>query len=131
MQMTQTFEVYVVDAHALVWYQRNDDRLGERAREILERAEDGVVTVVVPTIALAEVQRISERRFPELTVRSILQRFPSIVVAPFDAETFGVMQAVSPALELHDRIIAATSQVFAAPLVTVDRVLREHVETIW
>lgn len=131
MQMTQPSDVFVVDAHALVWYQRNDNRLGGRARELLERAERGEVTLVTPTIVLAEVQRIHERRFPEMTVKAILERFPRLLIAPFDAETFSAMQAMSPALELHDRIIAATSHLFGAPLVTIDSVLREHVETVW
>lgn len=125
---------FVADAHAVVWDFLSDGRLSVRAKEILRSAERGEVTLVIPTIVLAEIQRISERRITSVSVPQILLRFgriPNLVIAPFNFETFQEMARLSPELELHDRIIAATARVYGATLITRDATLTTLVETVW
>jgi PIN domain nuclease of toxin-antitoxin system len=83
---------------------------------------------------LAELQRISERKIRELSPEAMLAKYASlekVTIAPFDLETFVEMRNLSPDLELHDRIIAATVRQYGAKLISRDSVLSRTVETIW
>lgn len=45
MSSTYQNELYVADAHALVWHIADDKRLGKEARAILTQADQALVTV--------------------------------------------------------------------------------------
>lgn len=126
----------VVDTHPLVWYFTEDPRLSARAREFLEQAEAGAVQALVPTIVLAEIAHISERKKAPVSVHEVvttLRQENGFAVVPFDFEVFSTMLKLPAEWELHDRVIAATARYYSASLLTKDGDLRksEGVETIW
>jgi predicted nucleic acid-binding protein len=46
--------MFVVDTHALLWHLTEDDKLGRKAKEVLDDADRGERTIIVPTMVLAE-----------------------------------------------------------------------------
>ena len=92
------YEAYVVDAHALVWDFLQDRQLSSAARQLLRSAEQGEITLVIPTIVLAEVQRLSERRRRDVSTEAILRKYASlenVIIAPFDLDTFEEKKCLS------------------------------------
>ena len=127
-------DAYVPDTHVIVWDFLRDPRLSQRARDILRQDDRGEVALVVPTIVLAEIHRISERRIARVATDEVLRwlgTVPRLVVAPFDLDVFHAMRLQSRSLELHDRIIAATARLYGATLISRDRQLGGIVETVW
>jgi predicted nucleic acid-binding protein len=125
---------FLPDSHSIVWDFLRDPQLSERARDIFRLAERGGATLVIPTIVLAEVHRISERRIRNVSTDAVLRwvaGIPSLDVAPFDFDVFTEMRRQPIELSLHDRIIAATARVYGATLISRDRQLGSVVETVW
>jgi PIN domain nuclease of toxin-antitoxin system len=126
---------YVPDSHSVVWHFTGDARLSERARQLLRSAEMGLTGLIVPTIVLAELQTLYERRMPRMPLATILERLndlSNVIVAPFDADVFATFRRLPGEIEIHDRIIAATAQHFGVPLISRDRVLQGQIPgTIW
>ena len=54
--------IYVSDTHSLIWFLTNDSKLGKEALKIFLDADDGKVTIVIPTIVLAEIAYIIENK---------------------------------------------------------------------
>lgn len=129
-------DTYVVDAHALVWFITEDERLSEIAEQILDQAEAAVVQVLIPTIVLAELAYIAQKKKVKVTIDEILKRIErgdGFAIVPFDYEIFKVALHLPAEWEIHDRIIAATALYYTAMLVSGDRVLQEsdEIETLW
>jgi len=127
---------YVVDTHSLVWFFAADERLSKRAARILERAEAATVQVLVPTVVLAEIGYIAERKRVKVAVGDVLLRIEAgdgFAVVPFDLTILRTMLELPANLELHDRIIAATARHYRATVITKDRMLRaaDEVQTVW
>lgn len=51
--------IYVIDTHALVWFIEGSQNLSYKAKEIMLAAES---PIVVPTIVLAEIKYLYERK---------------------------------------------------------------------
>ena len=101
--------VYVVDTHALVWFLLKDARLGSAARAALQ---DPTATIVVPTIALAEVAFLHRRGRITLDLAMALAYVaaaPNCRTYPLDE---GVVQHLPGVLNIHDGIIVATALLF-------------------
>lgn len=129
-------EIYVVDAHPLVWFITENTRLSEAAYRLLEQAELAEVQVLIPAIVLAEIAYIAQRKRVDVTVDELLQRIEDgdgFAVAPFDIAIFRTMLQLPAEWEIHDRIIGATAYHYKAKLITNDKVLSEStaVETVW
>ena len=129
-------EAYVVDAHPLVWYVAEDRRLSGKATRLLDQAQEGTVEVLVPTIVLAEIAHIAERKRVPVDVSELLRRMEQgqgFLVSPFDFAVFRTMLTLPSEWEMHDRIIAATAIYHRARVITKDEMLRDatEVETVW
>ena len=129
-------ETYVVDTHSLVWFIAEDDRLSERARHLLERAEDAEVQVLIPTIVLAEIMYIAQKKKVRITIDDVLELIEQgsgFAIVPFDFLIFRTMLQLPSEWEIHDRIIGATARYYNAMLITKDIALRgsEEAETVW
>ena len=59
---------YVVDTHALAWFVSEDKRLSPRATQILSQAEAGEVQVLIPTLVLAELTHIAQKKRVTVTI---------------------------------------------------------------
>jgi len=126
---------YVTDTHALVWYFQADKRLGNNALKAFE----GTIKkgkIIVPTIVLAELMYIAHRgriliSFSE-TVQLIRQA-SNFTIADLDIDILILANKIQADLEMHDRLIVATSKKYKAPLLTKDEVIiaSAAVKTVW
>jgi predicted nucleic acid-binding protein len=129
-------ETYVADAHALVWYLAGDSRLSKRVGQIFEQAEDATVQVLIPTIVLAEITHIAQRKKVKVTIDVVLKRIEigsGFVVVPFDLAVFQIALKLPDDWEIHDRIIAATALYYGSTLITKDKILQvsDEIDTLW
>ena len=125
---------YVCDTHALVWYLTGSSSLSQRAKDIMLRAERGNEQIFVPTIVLAELLTIAEKKRASVDVNSVLDvlgRAVGFLVTSFDYRVFIEMISLDGDLELHDRVVAATSQILNAPVITMDPKISGKVPVVW
>ncbi|TAK65299.1 MAG: PIN domain-containing protein [Dehalococcoidia bacterium] len=132
--MTTARETFVVDTHALVWYLTDDKKLSAKAASLIEQSERGGVKMVIPTIVLAELLTIVEKKRVPLAMTTVLDWMiacPGVLVSPLDLLVFAEMLRMGQGLELHDRIIAATANQYAVHVITRDPALSAAVRTVW
>ena len=120
---------FVVDTHALWWYLKYPERLPAAAGAIFRLAETGHATIIVPAIAIAELYFLSVRVNEPFSPTDLLEDLDS---ASGRAQ-LEKLDAFPEIPEMHDRLIAAESMVFDAPVVTRDETLSRssQVETVW
>lgn len=129
-------DTYVVDTHSLIWFITENHTLSKKASQILEEAEKAEVEVLIPTIVLAEITYIAQKKKVKITVNEVLERIQEgdgFMVVPFDFPIFQIVLKLSGDWEIHDRIIAATARYYGAQLITKDETLRKSskIETVW
>jgi len=129
-------ETYVVDTHSLIWFISEDDRLSERAEHLLDQAEAAEVQMLIPTIVLAEITYIAQRKKVEITIDDVLELIEQgsgFIIVPFDFLIFRTMLQLPDEWEIHDRIIGATGHYYKAMLITKDMVLSnsKEIRTVW
>ncbi len=129
-------DTYVVDTHSLIWFITENHTLSKRASQILEEGEKAKVEVLIPTIVLAEITYIAQKKKVKITVNEVLERIQEgdgFMVVPFDFPIFQIVLKLPEDWEIHDRIIAATARYYGAQLITKDRSLRKSgkIETVW
>ena len=126
---------YVTDTHSLVWYFHEDARLSENAlRAFEESIEEGVI--IVPSIVLAEILFIAKKGRITLTFEETLGKIEerdNFDVAALDSDILKVADKIEVDMEMHDKLIVATSLYFESGLITRDRQIKESgiVSTIW
>jgi PIN domain nuclease of toxin-antitoxin system len=126
---------YVTDTHALVWYFTDDSRLSNKALEAFEQTTDEGI-IIVPSIVLAEIIFISKKgritlSFDE-TIRKIVE-YRNFDIAALDSDILKLADKIEPDMEMHDKLIVATSLYFNATLITRDRRIKQSgiISTIW
>src|SRR5437762_3873041 len=130
---------YVLDAHAVLWFVENNPRLGAAAKSAIDDRES---ELWLPAIALAEVFRVVELgRSKVATPAQILEAIrsePRMRVMPVDLEIVELCLSVPVTLELHDRLIVATTlqsirSGTPAMLVSADRMITASgvVPVVW
>jgi predicted nucleic acid-binding protein len=100
----------------------------------MQAVDRGEAALIVPTIVLAEALRISEKRNPAITFDEILGYIAAMrnaLIVSLDMPIIEATRSLSPELEMHDRIIAATAKAHDASLLSRDRKLGDFVETVW
>ncbi len=129
-------DTYVVDTHALAWFVSEDKRLSQKATQILSQAEAGEVQVLIPTLVLAELTHIAQKKRVTVTIEELLEKInqgDGFTIVSFDFPIFQVMLQLPENWDIHDRIIAATASYYQAILITRDQMLRDSSElkTVW
>jgi predicted nucleic acid-binding protein len=129
-------DTYVVDTHALVWFISEDKRLSLTATQILSQAEAGEVQVLIPTLVLAELTHIAQKKKIAVTIEKLLEKInqgDGFNIVSFDFPIFQTMLQLPENWDIHDRIIAATASYYQAILITRDEMLRDcdEVKTVW
>jgi PIN domain nuclease of toxin-antitoxin system len=129
-------DTYVVDTHALAWFVSEDKRLSPKAEQILSQAEAGEVQVLIPTLVLAELTHIAQKKRVAVTIEELLEKIErgdGFTIVSFDFSIFQTMLQLPENWDIHDRIIAATASYYQAILITRDEMLRDssEVETVW
>jgi len=126
---------YVTDTHSIVWYFTDDPRLSRRALEVFEKTiKEGAI--IIPTVVLAEIMYIAGKGKITLTFDETLQKIDSyenFSVAALDLEILKVAEKIKLNLEMHDKLIAATTLYYNASLITRDPLITKSgvCTTIW
>lgn len=129
-------ETFVVDTHTLAWFVSEDPRISEAARVILRKAENSEVEVLVPTIVLAELLYVAQKKKISLGIEEVLKKVSKggdFVIVPFDFPIFEGVMKLPHDLELHDRIIVATARTYGAKVLTKDEKITKSgvIEVVW
>ena len=133
------FAVIVVDTHIIIWNALKPDKLSQKAKKAIEKANnsDGIFFC---EISLWEIAMLISKS--KLTVDATYNEFINLVYASNNYRYKGITPEIaekSTSLpdqvnkDPADRIISATSIIHKAPLITADKNLLKAtcIETIW
>lgn len=126
---------YVPDTHALVWYFTSDKRLSKKAfRAFEETIREGLI--IVPAMVLAEVMYIAKKGRVQLSFAETLEKienYENFEISPLNADILRVADNLVIDMEMHDKLIVATTLYFDATLITKDQQIKDSkiVQTIW
>lgn len=126
----------VLDTHALAWFVSEGKRLSPTATQILCQAETGEAQVLIPTLVLAELTHIAQKKKIVVTIETLLEKInqgDGFNIVSFDFPIFQTILQLPENWDIHDRIIAATASYYQAILITRDEMLRDsyEVKTVW
>jgi len=126
---------YITDTHSIVWYFTEDPRLSRHALEVFEKTVREEV-IIIPVVVLAEIMYISNKGKITLTFNETLQKinsYENFIVAPLDLEILKVAEKIKLNLEMHDKLIVATTLYYNASLITRDPLITKSgiCTTIW
>lgn len=125
---------YCLDTHPLVWYFTGQKTLSAKAKKILDDIFSGQAECFISIIVLLETYHLSlkNRNFIFPKFLEIL-RLKNIMVVPLDKVVLSACFKLSPNLDIHDRVISATSKVNNCLLITKDESLRrsKSIKTLW
>ena len=128
--------IYVLDTHTIAWFVEDDARLSADARLILENP---ICELVIPTMALVEVQFLHSKRRIKAHRAAVYQQIANAnncTVYPLDEK---VVSKIPTGLDIHDAIITATALVYRdlfqqqAVLITKDGKITQSglIQTLW
>jgi len=127
--------LYVIDAHALLWYMSNDKRLGEKARKIMNKIDSGEEVGILPSIVILESLYVAEKYgFVEqfANLYKTIKISQNYFIPPLSTEIIDVAIELPHEIELHDRVIIATARYFNAQIITKDEIIKKYEKrTIW
>lgn len=120
----------VVDSHALFWFLTDNPKLSNKARHLIERAEK----VIIPSIVLMEILYLLEKNNLTSKFIEVLNelKIRSYLIYPLDLRVITQTLFISPKIEMHDRVIIATAQIFNAELASKDKIIKIYYpKTTW
>ncbi len=120
----------ITDTHSLIWHLSSNKKLSPPAKEAILEAEQ----VFVPTITLLEGLWISKRYEFENQFKYFISKLPTPIFQPISLDLKVIEQYLlqGDELEMHDRIIAATAQLYGLPIVTRDETITKlYSNVIW
>lgn len=131
--------IYVTDTHPLIFWSANrKNRLGNRARRILQETEQGKHSIVVPIIVLEEINRLAERKIVRLNVpfrrwTEELERSANFLIQAYTLEILLESISLAAIRDPADRAIVATARHLRCPLITADELIQDGdwVDTVW
>ena len=128
--------LFVADAHSLAWYFTRSTKLGMKALQTFRDSSVGKAIIVVPTVVLAEIMDISQKKRIKVDYEELLEKIESssnFEIYPLDIDVLKVARDITTILDLHDRIIAATAKLLDARLLTRDENIQKSgiVGVIW
>jgi len=124
-----------VDAHTLIWYIHTESNtlISDNAMSaIVDAEQDG--TIYIPIIAMYEILWLIEKQkypisFDEL--KKAIKDIPAFKIVPLSYEIMEASEQFK-LVEIHDRIIVATSIVTDTDLVSNDLTIRKlYKRVIW
>lgn len=129
----------IADTHTAIWYLFSDPRLGRAASAFIDATIINGDHIGLSAISLAEMVYLIEKgRIPAHALDDVLAAIadPKAVLqqVPLDDSIVLKMRAVSrqDIPDLPDRIIAASAQFYAVPLLSRDaRIRSSTIHTIW
>ena len=127
---------FVADTRSLVWYFTESKKLGQKALEIFRDSLSGKNIIFIPTIVLAEIIDIIEKKRISVNYEELLdeiEKGSNFEIYPLDVNVLKTLKEIKGISELHDKIIVATAKLLEAKVITKDADIQSSnmVETIW
>lgn len=131
---------YVVDTHALLWHLYRPKKVGAAARDVLSAADEGIVQIFVPAVALAEMLMVVQKeRLSGVSLESLLEQLSlmagseNYVLSPLRPDTVLASHAYTEIPDIFDRLIATEALRAGLPLLSKDPEIRSSglLEVIW
>ena len=127
---------YVVDAHALWWFMKSQDRLSPAALAVFQSASSRNALLVVPAIVAAEVYFLSVKLSDPLRPSDLLgaiETSDSMRLSDLGRTQLELLDRLPEIPEMHDRLIAAEAAALGSPVVTRDPDIAAspQVESVW
>lgn len=128
--------LYIADTHSLVWFLIDSNNLSRKAKEIFENVEAGHDVIVIPTIVLAEILYICEKKGIEnkfSQIINLIKDTSNYIVYNLDLDVIIECKNLIKIREMHDKLIVATAKILKGIIITKDKVIinSEYVKTIW
>ena len=128
--------LYVADTHSIIWFLTDDKKIGNKAKEILDKADEGKVIIIIPTIVLAELVFICEKKKASIQFKGVIDKInksSNYIHYNLDMKVISEILNLTQIPEMHDRVIVATAKLNRAMLITKDRKIRDSniVDVIW
>ena len=127
---------FVADTHALLWWFIDSPRMSSRASEIFEKCEKGENVIFIPSIVIAELLSIFDKKRISFNFKNLLKKIhtsENFVLIALDYPILQKMVALKEVPELHDKIIVSTAKCLNLPIITKDKTLQKlpSIKTIW
>ncbi|MBU1501603.1 MAG: PIN domain-containing protein [Nanoarchaeota archaeon] len=127
---------YVTDTHGLIWYLTNNKKLGRKAEILFERADKGKITIIIPSIVLAEIISICEKKRANLKIGEVFDKIKNssnYIIYDLSLSVLESVLSIKNIPEMHDRIIVATSLLGGFGLITKDEEIVNSgiVKSVW
>lgn len=128
--------MYIADAHAWLWYLSEDDRLGDKAEEVFESADNGDEVIVLPGIAVAESVYVTESHGYDIEMQEIVQDLKystNYRLKPLNHGIISELVQDDRELSIHDKLIVLTAEQLDADIISRDKEIDSHSEqkVIW
>ena len=125
----------VADTHALLWWFTESPKLGSKASQSFAKCEAGELTIVIPTIVIAEALSIFDKKRIFFDFKRLFKQIhesENFILVPLDYPILQQMVDLKEIPELHDKIILSTAKHLDLPIITKDKRIQNfpNVETI-
>jgi len=126
---------YLADTVAIVRHFAKSGRIGSVARQILRDADAGKNTIYVSIISFVEIMYLAEIDRIPINLDDTKKQFnesDNYHIVDLNIDIIEVAKNI-PGLELHDRLIAASSNYLGIPILTNDPDISDSglIEVIW
>jgi len=113
-----------------------NNSLSNKAQKIFEEVESGQGVIVVPTIVLAELSYICEKKNIEDRFFAIIEKITestNYMIYNLDLATILECRNIKKIPEMHDKIIVATAKILNASIITKDEEITNsgYAKVIW
>jgi PIN domain nuclease of toxin-antitoxin system len=125
----------LLDAHVFLWWSAADDRLSDRARDVIQDGRNECMVSVASMWEIAIKDAKGDLELPEdveyfIEDRLARNRWTELPIARRHALRAASLPPIHR--DPFDRILVAQSQIESIPLITTDvAITRYDVETIW
>ncbi len=125
----------LLDAHVFLWWTAADDRLSDRARDVIRDGRNECLVSVASMWEIAIKDAKGDLELPEdveyfIEDRLVRNRWTELPIARRHALRAASLPPIHR--DPFDRILVAQSQIESIPLITTDAAItRYDVETIW
>ncbi|MBI2499685.1 PIN domain-containing protein [Candidatus Woesearchaeota archaeon] len=128
--------IYVTDTHSLVWFLTGDNNLSAKAKSVFEDTEKGNSLIIIPTIVLAELLYLCEKKKVQDKFSEIIEKLKkgmNYITYNLDVDIIIECKNLIKIREMHDKIITATAKILGATIITKDKEIKEsnYVRTLW
>ena len=126
---------YALDTHACLWALAAPKKLGQRARRVLENADERGDTVWLPAATVAEVVMLKELGRTEMGLPSLREAFETTCwrFLPLELDQLDQFVTLSAIRDPFDRLIIAAARSTRAKLISRDETLQDLglVDVVW